>query len=147
MKKTLLSKQLLNGLPQEFRKRGYATYFLFYLAGGIFSLLNFLTYVFLVWLELHPGLASVLAALMIMFASYPTYATRVFQSGTTKIGRVKFLVNQTLFLLINSFFIAGLYELGVNSTLAFLIVAIPMTLLSFLVQRSFVFKSRAEISQ
>jgi putative flippase GtrA len=99
---------------------------------------SYSVYLVLIWLGLHFSLANLLATVVGILFSFRTQGALVFSNQSWHLFR-RFAFVWLLVYLVNVSFIALLVHAGLGAALAGLVAIPPTVLLSFLLQRRFVF--------
>jgi len=113
----------------------------FLLVGGVNTLVSYGVYALLLYLGLPYALANLGSLLFGIAFSFRTHSALVFrQAGRGRFPR--FLACWALLYGVHTALIGSLVQLGLDAYLAGAAAVLPMALLSYLVQRQFVFGGR-----
>ena len=126
--------------------KGVSQLIKFLLVGGLNTLFGYGVFAFFLSLRLHYSLAALLGTLLGILFNFKTYGTLVFRNSDNR-HLFKFLgVYGTTYLLTVSS-IAVLKSFPMSAFAAGAILAVPMALISFLLNRRFVFKRISQDSE
>ena len=114
-------------------------FFRFLLVGGINTLFGYLIFSVLILLKLHFSIASLLGTILGVIFNYFTTGRIVFNHRDTRLI-VKFFGVYGITYLVNLFFLNIFDKLHMNMLLAGAILIFPIALLSYFLNKKFVFK-------
>ena len=121
-------------------KKIWAVQFLrFLLVGGINTIFGYLIYSMLILLRLHYSLASLLGTILGVIFNYFTTGRIVFHHRDARL-MIKFFGVYGISYLVNLFFLIIFDKLQVNMLIAGAILILPIALLSYFLNKTFVFK-------
>lgn len=112
----------------------------FLLVGGLNTVFSYSLFALLIWLGLPYPLAIGLATVAGVAFNFQSTGRLVF--GAAPLGRLgRFIAAYAFTYVLNVAMVAGLLQLGLNVYLANAAVILPLAMLTYMLQRSFVFPS------
>lgn len=124
-------KALIKRLDQPFIR------FLF--VGGINTLFGYGLFAFFIYLNLHYSVASLLSTVIGVLFNFKTTGKLVFKSSDNRLI-VRFFGVYGIVYVVNIMFLKGFNWLGLNLYIAGAILILPQAILSFMLNRKFVFR-------
>jgi putative flippase GtrA len=124
-------KALLKKLDQPFIR------FLF--VGGINTLFGYGLFAFFIYLHLHYSVASLLSTVLGVLFNFKTTGKLVFKSSDNRLI-VRFFAVYGMVYVVNILFLKGFKWLGLNFYIAGAILVLPLAILSYILNRRFVFR-------
>jgi putative flippase GtrA len=124
-------KALLRKLDQPFIR------FLF--VGGINAIFGYGLFAFFIYLHLHYSLASLLSTILGVLFNFKTTGKLVFKSSNNRLI-VRFFAVYGMVYVVNVLLLKGLKWVGLNFYVTGAILILPLAILSFLLNKKFVFK-------
>lgn len=124
-------KALLSKLDQPFIR--------FLLVGGINTLFGYGLFAFFIYLHLHYSVASLLSTVIGVLFNFKTTGKLVFKSSDNRLI-VRFFAVYGMVYAVNVLFLKGFKWFGLNLYIAGAILILPLAILSYILNRRFVFK-------
>ncbi|QGQ98464.1 GtrA family protein [Paenibacillus psychroresistens] len=124
-------KALIKKLNQPF--------FRFLIVGGINTIFGYGLFAFFIYLNLHYSVASLLSTILGVLFNFKTTGKLVFNSSDNRLI-VRFFAVYGMVYLVNVGLLKGFQLIGLNVYIAGAILVLPLAILSFLLNRKFVFK-------
>lgn len=114
-------------------------FFRFLVVGGINTVFSYSLYAFLLFIGLHYLLAAIISFIISVLFNFETTGRLVFQKNDRRL-LLKFIFSYVIILAISLFSLNMLVMLGISPYLAGLLNVFPVAIISFLIQRTFVFR-------
>lgn len=132
----------MNLIAKIVRHFFHIRFFRFMLIGAINTAFSYLVYVFFLFCGLAYAIANLLALMFGVLFSFYTQGTFVFKNSNARLlGR--FILFWILIYGINIFFIQQLMQAGLNAYWSGAAALLPVTLMSYCIQRFFIFRHSA----
>jgi putative flippase GtrA len=124
-------KALIQKLNQPFIR--------YLLVGGINTIFGYGLFAFFIYLNLHYSLASLLSTILGVLFNFKTTGKLVFKSSDNRLI-VRFFAVYGMVYVVNVGLLKGFQWLGLNFYIAGAILVLPLAVLSYVLNRRFVFK-------
>jgi putative flippase GtrA len=124
-------KALIRKLDQPFIR--------FLLVGGINTIFGYGLFAFFIYLHLHYSLASLLSTVLGVLFNFKTTGKLVFKSSDNRLI-VRFFAVYGMVYVVNVMLLKGFKWFGLNFYIAGAIIVLPLAVLSFILNKRFVFK-------
>jgi len=111
----------------------------FLVIGGINTAFSYSLYVILLFIGLHYLQAGIVSFILSIFFNFETTRRLVFKNNDRRL-LLKFIFSYLIILVISLFFLNLLVTIGISPYLAGLLNVLPMAIISFLIQKVFVFR-------
>jgi putative flippase GtrA len=111
----------------------------FLLVGGINTIFGYGLFAFFIYVNLHYSVALLLSTILGVLFNFKTTGKLVFKSSDNRLI-VRFFAVYGMVYVINVGLLKGFQWLGLNFYIAGAILVLPLSVLSFLLNRRFVFK-------
>jgi len=114
-------------------------FFRFLVVGGINTTFSYSLYAFLLFMGLHYLLAGIISFILSVLFNFQTTGRLVFQNSDHRL-LLKFVFSYVIILAISLFSLDLLVMVGISPYLAGLLNVFPVAIISFLIQKFFVFR-------
>jgi putative flippase GtrA len=115
-------------------------FFRFLVVGGINTVFSYILYAFLLFIGLHYLLSAIITFIISVLFNFQTTGRLVFQNNDRRL-LLKFIFSYVIILAISLFSLNLLVVMvGISPYLAGLLNVFPVAVISFLIQRFFVFR-------
>lgn len=115
----------------------------FLFVGGINTIFGYSLFAFFIFLHMHYTLASLLSTIFGVLFNFKTIGTLVFKSNNNSLI-YKFVGVYTVIYLLNISFLKIFKLFNINMYLAGALIILPMALISFVLNKQFVFKEKKQ---
>jgi putative flippase GtrA len=114
-------------------------FFRFLVVGGINTIFGYGLFAFFIYLNLHYSIASLLSTIIGVLFNFKTTGKLVFKSSDNRLI-VRFFAVYGMVYVLNVLFLKGFKWFGLNLYIAGAVLVLPLAVVSFLLNKWFVFK-------